>query len=179
MMKKKKLILIYGHAATGKLTVARELQKITDYKLIHNHMSANIASKIFNFGTDEFDKLNTNMQNLLLKATLESDVDGVIFTKVYNHSKHKKFLDKLKQVASKNGFIICSAKLEAQKNIVLKRVKSRSRKKEGKLRDKKPLAWSLNNVLLKKIPGTNSILIDNTKLSAKKVAHRIKEEFKL
>ena len=32
----RKLIFIYGPPADGKLTTARELEKVTGYKLVHN-----------------------------------------------------------------------------------------------------------------------------------------------
>jgi len=33
------LLFIYGPAAVGKLTVARELAKLTGFRLFHNHLT--------------------------------------------------------------------------------------------------------------------------------------------
>ena len=42
-----KFILIVGPQAVGKMTVGQELTKITDLKLLHNHMTIEILTKIF------------------------------------------------------------------------------------------------------------------------------------
>jgi guanylate kinase len=34
-----KLMILFGDAAVGKMTVGQELMKITDFRLYHNHMS--------------------------------------------------------------------------------------------------------------------------------------------
>jgi len=39
-----KLVMIIGPQAVGKMTVGHELEKITDLKLFHNHMSIEMVS---------------------------------------------------------------------------------------------------------------------------------------
>jgi predicted kinase len=176
-MVKRKFILIYGPPASGKLTVARELQKLTGYKLIHNHMSANVASKVFDFGTKEFMKLNNKIQFSLVKEGIKKG--DLIFTKAYIHEKHKKFLRKLEKELKKNGFEICFVRLASTKEALLKRVGRSSRKKEGKLTDKRILADSLDKISFEEIPKRKSLIIDNSKVSARKVAQKIRKELRL
>jgi tRNA uridine 5-carbamoylmethylation protein Kti12 len=175
----RKLIFIYGPPASGKLTTARELQKLTGYKLIHNHMSANVASQFFNFGTNEFDILNSKIQSCIIKSILKSDAKGIIFTKFYIESRHGLFLRKLETIASKNNFKICFVKLESHMNVLLKGVGNKSRKKEGKLLDKNVLKESIGKLNLGKIPRRKNLIIDNSKLSARKTALKIKRELTL
>ena len=52
-----KLIFIYGAAAVGKLTVARELARLTGFRLFHNHLTVDLVSAVFDFGTEPFVKL--------------------------------------------------------------------------------------------------------------------------
>ncbi len=52
-----KLIFIYGAPAVGKLTVARELARLTGFKVFHNHLSIDCIEPIFDFGTPSFFKL--------------------------------------------------------------------------------------------------------------------------
>ena len=40
-------IIIYGPAAVGKMTVGKELSKLTGYKLFHNHMSIEFVLQFF------------------------------------------------------------------------------------------------------------------------------------
>ena len=44
-----KFILITGPQAVGKMTVGQELTKTTDLKLLHNHMTIEVVTKIFDY----------------------------------------------------------------------------------------------------------------------------------
>jgi predicted kinase len=173
----KKLIFIYGPPASGKLTVARELQKLIGYKLIHNHLSANIASRIFDFGTKEFGELNDKIQFSLIREGLKAG--EVIFTKAYIHKKHKNFLRKLEKLLKENKFKIYFVRLFPTKEALLKRIGRSSREKEGKLTDKKILKDFLDKNKFGEIPGRQGLTIDNSKVSAKRVAQKIRKELRL
>ena len=41
-----KFIMIVGPQAVGKMTVGQELSKITNLKLLHNHMTIELLTKI-------------------------------------------------------------------------------------------------------------------------------------
>ena len=49
-----RLIFIYGMPATGKLTVARELARITGFNVFHNHLVVDLLLSIFEFGSKPF-----------------------------------------------------------------------------------------------------------------------------
>lgn len=51
------IIFIYGPAAAGKLTVSRELAKITGLALFHNHLVVDAVGAVFSFGTEPFIQL--------------------------------------------------------------------------------------------------------------------------
>jgi hypothetical protein len=46
------LVFIYGPTASGKLTVARELAKLRDYRVFHRHLVEDMATAVFPFGSD-------------------------------------------------------------------------------------------------------------------------------
>ncbi len=48
------LIFIFGPPAVGKMTVGQELAKITDYKLFYNHMTIDLITPFFRFGSYPF-----------------------------------------------------------------------------------------------------------------------------
>ncbi len=52
-----KFILIFGPQAVGKMTVGQELAKVTDLKLFHNHMTIDLVSHFFDYGSDEGKRL--------------------------------------------------------------------------------------------------------------------------
>ena len=49
-----KLIFLHGAPAVGKLTVARELATLTDARLFHNHLTVDLVSSLFPFGSEPF-----------------------------------------------------------------------------------------------------------------------------
>ena len=55
-----KFIIITGPQAVGKMTVGQELVKITNLKLLHNHMTIEVLTKIFDYSRDLFRKLKSN-----------------------------------------------------------------------------------------------------------------------
>lgn len=52
-----KLVFIYGPAASGKLTVARELAERTGFALFHNHLVVDALLAVFPFGSEPFVRL--------------------------------------------------------------------------------------------------------------------------
>jgi shikimate kinase len=48
-----KLVLLFGPQAVGKMTVGHELEKVTELKLFHNHMTIDLVTKFFDYRTKE------------------------------------------------------------------------------------------------------------------------------
>jgi replication-associated recombination protein RarA len=53
-----KLVILFGPAAVGKMTVEHELAKATRLKLFHNHMTIDLLLNFFEYGTNEFSRLD-------------------------------------------------------------------------------------------------------------------------
>jgi chloramphenicol 3-O-phosphotransferase len=51
------LVFLYGPAASGKLTVARELSRLTGLPVFHNHLVVDTLLEVFEFGSPEFVRL--------------------------------------------------------------------------------------------------------------------------
>ena len=52
-----RILYIYGPPAVGKLTVASEVQRLSGYKLFHNHLTVNALAPVFDFGSDPFSEV--------------------------------------------------------------------------------------------------------------------------
>lgn len=75
-----KFILITGPQAVGKMTVGQELTNITDLKLLHNHMTIEVVTKIFDYSKEIYGKLNESFRIQIFEEFAKSDQEGIIFT---------------------------------------------------------------------------------------------------
>ena len=53
----RQLVLIFGPAAVGKMTVGQELAKLTGFTLLYNHQIVDLVTELFAFGTPMFHRL--------------------------------------------------------------------------------------------------------------------------
>ena len=79
-----KFIIITGPQAVGKMTVGQELVKITNLKLLHNHMTIEVLTKIFDYSRDSFRKLNEEFRMQIFKEFAKSEEEGIIFTTTWD-----------------------------------------------------------------------------------------------
>ncbi|KIJ56212.1 hypothetical protein M422DRAFT_239419 [Sphaerobolus stellatus SS14] len=66
-------IYINGHPGIGKLTIARELQKlIPNSKIVHNHLIIDLCRNIFQQGSPEYEALRTTVRTQILTSMTSS-----------------------------------------------------------------------------------------------------------
>lgn len=75
-----KLVVIYGPLAVGKFTLGKELQKLTGYKLFHNHLTFDLIGSLFDVDADVFFGLNNRVRLDLIEAAAKHKIKGVIMT---------------------------------------------------------------------------------------------------
>lgn len=78
-MGRMKLIFIYGPVASGKLTIARELGRLTDFPVFHNHLIVDAVASVFPFGTEPFVRLREQMWLDMMREAAEAQ-RSLIFT---------------------------------------------------------------------------------------------------
>lgn len=185
-----KFILIFGPPAVGKMSVGRELEKLTGIKLFHNHMTIELVAPFFYFGTKSFNRLVTLFRKEIFKEVAKSDLKGIIFTFVwaFNLPSEEKYLKKVLKVFEAEKADIYFVELEADIKERLKRNKTAERlehkptKRDLKkseyflLEDEKKIRMNSNPGEIKR---KNYLKINNTNLTAKKVAQLIRKEFNL
>jgi hypothetical protein len=175
-----KLVFIYGPPATGKLTVAKHLAKLTGFKLFHNHMTFDLVGSIFEFGTKPFAKLNDIYRLELFEAAAKEDINGLIFTFVYAKPDDDHFIKETIRRVERHGGKVYFVQLLCDRNALFRRVKHASRENFDKIKSRKSLHRCLGRwELFSKVPFKRSLSIDNTKLPPRKAAQKIKAYFKL
>jgi tRNA uridine 5-carbamoylmethylation protein Kti12 len=175
-----KLVFIYGPPASGKLTTAKELVKITGFRLFHNHLCVDLATSIFDFGTEDFSNFCYKLYIDTIEAAIKAHIKGMTFTFCYGNPYDNPFVERVIEIVEKHNREIYFVQLHCNKAELEKRVLSSDREAFGKVKNVEALREIMNKWdLLSAIPHKSSLSIDNSYLSAEEVAKIIKEHYKL
>ncbi len=131
-MDQMRLVFIHGAPAVGKLTVARELARLTGLQLFHNHLTVDLVSSLFPFGTEPFILLR---EQIWLAAFAEAARQqlSLIFTFNPERTVRERFIqDAIETVESAGGRVIFVELTCAEPELEL-RIEDASRKEFGKL----------------------------------------------
>jgi RNase adaptor protein for sRNA GlmZ degradation len=174
-----KLIFIYGSPAVGKYTVANAIAKLTDFKVCHNHLSIDCLLPVFEFGSPPFERLIVLIRREMLTEAARENIN-TIFTYCYAKDQDDANVTELTEAVTQNGGEVCYVFLKAEKAELEKRVVQDSRKVLKKIRTVENLHGYFEQYeLFTPLPHGESLVIDNTNLSAEIVAKQIIEHFNL
>ena len=67
-----KLILLYGPPAVGKLTIAKEIARLTGLKLFHAHLTVDLVTPIFPRDTPAYRKLVWDLRYAVFAAAAQA-----------------------------------------------------------------------------------------------------------
>jgi hypothetical protein len=167
------LVYIYGPPAAGKLTVAKELSRLTGYKLFHNHLSIDCVRPVFEFGTEPFWRLVFQIRRQVIEEAAAAGV-SLIFTSVYNNPTDLPLFQGRADAVERHGGRVFLVQLKPSKEALLSRIESPDRVAMNKLASAEQLLAEFElHELFAPIPGRESLTIDNSALPAAEVAARI------
>jgi len=174
-----KLIFLYGAPAVGKLTVARELAKLIDFRVFHNHLTIDCIEPVFDFGTPSFSRL-INLIRLETVAEAARAHVNLIFTYCYAKDFDDAHVAEFAKTIEANGGEICFVLLTCERGELERRVLEESRKQYSKAQNTEILGEILGKYdLSSPVPQRESLLIDNTNLSAELTAQTIIKHFEI
>jgi len=174
-----KLVFIYGPPASGKLTVATELAKLTGFKLFDNHVSIQFVLSIFEFGTKTFWRLTGKYRLEMLEEAAKEGID-VIFTFVYSRGEDDRFVKHVVKMVRSHGGQTCFVRLYCERKELVRRVKANQRRRMGKVSSEKILGDLFRRHDLDlEIPFRKSLSIDTTNQSPRTVAKQIARQYRL
>jgi hypothetical protein len=130
-----KLVFLYGPPAVGKVTVARELARLTGWRLFHNHLAVNLALSLFDFGTPGFVALRETVWFAAFRRALADRVPVVIFTFNPENTVPQRFVDELFAEIAAGGGEVIPIELFADEAEIERRIGADSRHVDGKLTD--------------------------------------------
>jgi 2-phosphoglycerate kinase len=174
-----KLLFIYGSPAVGKLTVANEIAARTDFKVFHNHLSIDAVEPVFEFGSKSFGKLITLIRVETIREAA-SVGQNLIYTFCYAKDFDDAHIKKVTEVTEENGGEVCFVLLKADREALNRRVTEESRQQMGKAKTVEMMDFFHETYdLMSPVPDRESLIIDNTNLSAAAAAEQIIEHFNL
>lgn len=185
-----KFVMIVGPQAVGKMTVGQELTKITKLKLLHNHMTIEVLTKIFDYSQESFTKLNLNFRTQIFEEFAKSNEYGLIFTCCFDFDLKEEWetLENWRNIFKKNGGECYFIELETTLEERIRRNKTENRLMHKP--SKRDLEWSEQDIIKSiekhrlnsnpdEVRFENYLRIDNTNISAEETAKIIKEKFNL
>ena len=127
-----KLVFLHGAPAVGKLTVARELARLTGFCLFHNHLTVDLVSSLFSFGSEPFVLLR---EQIWLAAFAEAARNNVslIFTFNPERTVRERFIQDTLDVVGLAGGEVIFVELTCTAEEMERRIEDASRKEFGKL----------------------------------------------
>jgi hypothetical protein len=168
-----KLVFIYGPPASGKLTVAKELARLTGFRLFHNHVSIQFVQSLFEFGTRPFWRLTDKYRTEMIEEAAKEDAD-TIFTFVYGRGPDDPFVRRILRKVESHGGRVCFVRLRCNRKELERRVVSNARKALGKVATKRTLSYLFKKFDLEsEVPFRPSLTIDTASESPKRAAKTI------
>lgn len=176
-----KLIFLHGLPGVGKLSVARELAKLTGFRLFHNHLAVDLVGAVFEFGSRPFVELREKIWLEVFSRAAGASLDGLIFTFAPDRTVRRDFIEKTREAAESAGGEVLFVELRCSEEELERRIEHPSRRSFGKLssasqfRELREAGAFVNPG----IPAAGRLVLDTTELSPSDAAGRIAGELGL
>ncbi len=128
-----RLIFIYGMPATGKLTVAKELSRMTGYPVFHNHLVVDLLWSLFEFGSKPFVELREEIWLSVFRQAAENQLPGLIFTFAPEATVRAEFIHQAVKVLTEAGGSVDFVELTCPVEELRLRIPEASRRQYKKL----------------------------------------------
>lgn len=182
-----KLLFLLGNAAVGKMTVGQELVKITDLRLLHNHIVIEPVLEVFG----NFDKrIMARLRKVILEEFAASEHYGLIMTGMINFDSQSSWdyinqIKELFEVYNTDFYyveLVASQEIRLQRNVGENRLLHKASKRDIEASNQRLLNDDKNGRFVSydgEITFENYIKIDNSNIAPDIVAKMIKENFSL
>jgi AAA domain len=128
-----KLIFLHGLPGVGKLTVARELAKLTGFRIFHNHLAVDLVESVFEFGSSPFVELREKIWLEVFSRAAAADLSGLIFTFAFDRTVRDGFIENTLEVVESSGGEVLFVGLKCSPEELESRIEHPSRRRFGKL----------------------------------------------
>lgn len=127
------LVFVYGHAASGKLTVARALAARTGFALFHNHLVVDAVGAVFPFGGESFRRLRETWWLAVFEQAVRED-RSLVFTFAPEPTVSADFPERVRTLVEAGGGSVVFVALNVTPDVQERRLTDPSRSELNKLR---------------------------------------------
>jgi adenylate kinase len=128
-----KLIFLHGLPGVGKLTVARELAKLTDFRIFHNHLAVDLVASVFEFGSPQFVELREKVWLEVFSRAVAANLNDLIFTFAFDRTVRDSFIETTREIIESSGGEVLFVELRCSPEELERRIEHPSRQGFGKL----------------------------------------------
>lgn len=175
----RRVILLHGPPASGKLTTARALAERINAVILHNHLTFNLARILFDIGDERLLNLHRELRMVLLRHALASHPEDtaatgdLILTLVYAEPDSVANVAEIVNLVEASGARLIPIYLRCSESELLRRVQSDGREAEGKLRSPVRLRALLDSHNYPPLRHPATRIVDNDSLTADAAAAEI------
>jgi hypothetical protein len=128
------IVFMHGAAASGKLTTARALERLVGFPAFHNHLTVDLLTTVFPFGSEPFVRLR---EQFWISVFAEAARTGrsITFTFAPENTVRRGFPARARQVVEAAGGRICFVRLVVSEAEQERRIGAESRNQFHKLTD--------------------------------------------
>lgn len=174
-----RLVFIHGAPAVGKLTIAKELARLTQAKLFDNHAAIDVARTVFDFGAPGFWELVDTTRVSVVEAAARNNVPLVVMTACYSEPEDIPLFQRYVSMLARYGSKILPVFLHCSEHEMLRRVTNKDRAERQKISSPTGLKTFLAEYNLVPVQYEGCIHIDSGRYAANEAAQKIADHFEL
>jgi chloramphenicol 3-O-phosphotransferase len=172
------LIFLYGPPASGKLTIAQHLSKLTRYPVFHNHLTRDLVQHIYPGAVMENYGLVNTLREDIMRYCAQRDT-SLIFTFVYDGPEDDDVVAERVSTVTENGGQVRFVELTAPQDVLLARVANESRRQQKKIVDRELLSALLKDKSYTSVPYEPILKIDTSRMEPIQAARFIARHYQL
>jgi hypothetical protein len=119
----KRLVILFGPPAVGKMAVGRELARLTGMRLFHNHMALEPVLQLFPYGSAPFEKIVRQLRNAVFEEAARAEGPGLIYTCMWDldDAATKSYIGRVVSLFEGRGAVTHFVELSASLEVRLQR----------------------------------------------------------